>query len=110
MSASVGTPGVHKPFGIKNVLVLVSNLSSVFLPVGPSTSITTRPDTRPNAIATFAFGYRVHQSIAVGPRWCRLGARAVGYTLADLDNFINAGQRRSTSDVVPSAARRSGKP
>jgi predicted DNA-binding transcriptional regulator AlpA len=39
-----------------------------------------------------------------GPRWCRLGARAVGYTVADLDKFINAGQRRSTSQIEPCTA------
>ena len=33
-----------------------------------------------------------------GPRFIRLGARAVGYTIGDLDSFIEAGRRFSTSD------------
>jgi predicted DNA-binding transcriptional regulator AlpA len=33
-----------------------------------------------------------------GPRFVRLGARAVGYTIGDLDTFIEAGRRVSTSD------------
>jgi predicted DNA-binding transcriptional regulator AlpA len=33
-----------------------------------------------------------------GPRYIRLGARAVGYDLRDLDEFIEAGRRQSTAD------------
>lgn len=33
-----------------------------------------------------------------GPRFVRLGTRAVGYTVGDLDTFIEAGRRASTSD------------
>ena len=33
-----------------------------------------------------------------GPRFVRIGARAVGYCLDDLDAFIDAGRRTSTSD------------
>jgi predicted DNA-binding transcriptional regulator AlpA len=33
-----------------------------------------------------------------GPRFIRLGARAVGYARDDLDAFVDAGRRRSTSD------------
>jgi hypothetical protein len=33
-----------------------------------------------------------------GPRFVRLGSRAVGYTIEDLDAYINAGRRASTSD------------
>jgi predicted DNA-binding transcriptional regulator AlpA len=36
-----------------------------------------------------------------GPRFVRLGARAVGYTIGDLDSFIEAGRRASTSDSGP---------
>jgi predicted DNA-binding transcriptional regulator AlpA len=34
-----------------------------------------------------------------GPRFVRIGTRAVGYAVDDLDAFIEAGRRRSTSDV-----------
>jgi predicted DNA-binding transcriptional regulator AlpA len=34
-----------------------------------------------------------------GPRFTKLGARAVGYFVQDLDEFANAGRRTSTSDV-----------
>ena len=34
-----------------------------------------------------------------GPRWVRLGLRAVGYPLPDLDDFTNRNYRRSTSDT-----------
>jgi predicted DNA-binding transcriptional regulator AlpA len=33
-----------------------------------------------------------------GPRWVRLGLRAVGYPLSDLDDFTSQNYRRSTSD------------
>jgi hypothetical protein len=33
-----------------------------------------------------------------GPRFVRLGPRAVGYTIEDLDAYIEAGRRDSTSD------------
>jgi predicted DNA-binding transcriptional regulator AlpA len=33
-----------------------------------------------------------------GPRFVRIGTRAVGYTVDDLDAYIEAGLRRSTSD------------
>ena len=33
-----------------------------------------------------------------GPRFVRLGARAVGYSIGDLNSFIEAGRRCSTSD------------
>src|SRR5262249_38476890 len=33
-----------------------------------------------------------------GPPFVRLGARAVGYTVDDLDAFVEAGRRTSTSD------------
>jgi predicted DNA-binding transcriptional regulator AlpA len=33
-----------------------------------------------------------------GPRFIRLGTRAVGYDIEDLDAYINAGRRASTSD------------
>jgi predicted DNA-binding transcriptional regulator AlpA len=33
-----------------------------------------------------------------GPRFVRLGTRAVGYAIADLDAFIEVGRRTSTSD------------
>jgi predicted DNA-binding transcriptional regulator AlpA len=33
-----------------------------------------------------------------GPRFVRLGPRAVGYTVEDLDAYIDAGRRTSTSD------------
>jgi hypothetical protein len=33
-----------------------------------------------------------------GPRFIRLGTRAVGYAIEDLDAYINAGRRASTSD------------
>jgi predicted DNA-binding transcriptional regulator AlpA len=33
-----------------------------------------------------------------GPRFVRLGSRAVGYAIGDLDSFIDAGRRDSTSD------------
>ena len=33
-----------------------------------------------------------------GPRWVRLGVRAVGYDISDLDDFIDQNYRRSTSD------------
>jgi predicted DNA-binding transcriptional regulator AlpA len=36
-----------------------------------------------------------------GPRFVRIGTRAVGYTLDDLDAFIEAGRRNSTSDTGP---------
>jgi predicted DNA-binding transcriptional regulator AlpA len=36
-----------------------------------------------------------------GPKWVRLGPRAVGYAVPDLDAFIEAGHRRSTSDTGP---------
>jgi predicted DNA-binding transcriptional regulator AlpA len=41
-----------------------------------------------------------------GPRWVRLGARAVGYDISDLDEFIDQNYRRSTSD--PGAVARAG--
>ncbi len=43
-----------------------------------------------------------------GPPFVRLGARAVGYTIGDLDSFIDAGRRKSTSDrgTVPTLRRR----
>jgi predicted DNA-binding transcriptional regulator AlpA len=34
-----------------------------------------------------------------GPRFVRIGTRAVGYTIDDLDAFIEVGRRRSTSDI-----------
>jgi predicted DNA-binding transcriptional regulator AlpA len=39
-----------------------------------------------------------------GPRWVRLGRRAVGYPQSDLDDFKNQNYRRSTSDDGSSAA------
>jgi predicted DNA-binding transcriptional regulator AlpA len=33
-----------------------------------------------------------------GPRFVRLGARAVGYAIGDLDSFIDGRRRTSTSD------------
>jgi predicted DNA-binding transcriptional regulator AlpA len=36
-----------------------------------------------------------------GPAFVRIGARAVGYTVEDLDAFIEAGRRISTSDRGP---------
>jgi predicted DNA-binding transcriptional regulator AlpA len=36
-----------------------------------------------------------------GPRWVRLGVRAVGYVISDLDDFIDQNYRRSTSDPEP---------
>lgn len=33
-----------------------------------------------------------------GPRFIRLGPKAVGYDRADLDHFIEAGRRSSTSE------------
>jgi predicted DNA-binding transcriptional regulator AlpA len=36
--------------------------------------------------------------VGSGPRFVRLGTRAVGYAIGDLDAFIEAGQRTSTSD------------
>ena len=38
-----------------------------------------------------------------GPRFVRLGTRAVGYTLSDLDAFVEAGRRASTSDTGEAA-------
>jgi hypothetical protein len=43
-----------------------------------------------------------------GPRWVKIGARAVGYTVDDLDAFIEAGRRASTSDPGPNPASRPG--
>jgi predicted DNA-binding transcriptional regulator AlpA len=40
--------------------------------------------------------------IGRGPKFIRLGARAVGYLIEDLDAFIEAGRRTSTSDHDPS--------
>jgi hypothetical protein len=34
-----------------------------------------------------------------GPRFIRLGFRAIGYEVGDLDTFIDAGRRTSTSDL-----------
>ncbi len=34
-----------------------------------------------------------------GPRFVKLGPRAVGYRRADLDSWLEAGVRRSTSDT-----------
>jgi hypothetical protein len=34
-----------------------------------------------------------------GPRFIRLGLRAVGYAIGDLDAFVDAGRRSSTSDL-----------
>jgi predicted DNA-binding transcriptional regulator AlpA len=39
-----------------------------------------------------------------GPRWVRLGRRAVGYPLSDLDDFTSRNYRRSTSDEGSPAA------
>ena len=36
--------------------------------------------------------------VGSGPRFIRLGTRAVGYVIGDLDSFIEVGQRNSTSD------------
>jgi predicted DNA-binding transcriptional regulator AlpA len=33
-----------------------------------------------------------------GPKWVRLAAKAVGYPVPDLDAYIEAGYRSSTSD------------
>jgi predicted DNA-binding transcriptional regulator AlpA len=33
-----------------------------------------------------------------GPRFVRIGTRAVGYCIDDLDRFIEAGRRTSTSE------------
>jgi predicted DNA-binding transcriptional regulator AlpA len=41
-----------------------------------------------------------------GPRFIRLGVRAVGYTIGDLDAFIDAGRRSSTSDTGTRPSRR----
>jgi predicted DNA-binding transcriptional regulator AlpA len=41
-----------------------------------------------------------------GPQFVRLGTRAVGYTVDDLDAFIEAGRRASTSDPGPNPAPR----
>ncbi len=35
----------------------------------------------------------------IGPRFVRLGSRAVGYSIDALDSFIEAGTRTSTSDT-----------
>ena len=37
-----------------------------------------------------------------GPRFVKIGSRSVGYTEEDLDAFIEAGRRASTSDTGPS--------
>jgi predicted DNA-binding transcriptional regulator AlpA len=37
-----------------------------------------------------------------GPRFIRLGFRAVGYAIGDLDAFIDSRRRSSTSDQGPS--------
>jgi predicted DNA-binding transcriptional regulator AlpA len=37
-----------------------------------------------------------------GPRFVKIGSRSVGYTEEDLDTFIEAGRRASTSDIGPS--------
>jgi predicted DNA-binding transcriptional regulator AlpA len=42
-----------------------------------------------------------------GPRFVRIGTRAVGYTIDDLDAFIEAGRRASTSDSGSNPRRRS---
>jgi predicted DNA-binding transcriptional regulator AlpA len=42
-----------------------------------------------------------------GPPFIRIGTRAVGYCIDDLDFFIEAGRRASTSDSGPDAHRRS---
>jgi predicted DNA-binding transcriptional regulator AlpA len=42
-----------------------------------------------------------------GPRFVRIGMRAVGYTIDDLESFIEAGRRTSTSDPGPDSAPRS---
>ena len=44
---------------------------------------------------------------ADGPRFVRLGGRAVGYDIADLDVWLDA-QRNESSDVSPTAARQAG--
>jgi predicted DNA-binding transcriptional regulator AlpA len=36
-----------------------------------------------------------------GPRFVKIGSRSVGYTEEDLDAFIEAGRRASTSDSGP---------
>jgi predicted DNA-binding transcriptional regulator AlpA len=36
-----------------------------------------------------------------GPRYVKLGPRAVGYTIDDLDAYIEARRRASTSDPGP---------
>jgi predicted DNA-binding transcriptional regulator AlpA len=41
-----------------------------------------------------------------GPRFTRLGTRAVGYLVEDLDAFAESGRRRSTSDAGPTTATR----
>jgi predicted DNA-binding transcriptional regulator AlpA len=38
------------------------------------------------------------RTTGIGPRFVRLGARAVGYDRADLDHFVEMGRRVSTSD------------
>jgi hypothetical protein len=40
-----------------------------------------------------------------GPPFIRIGARAVGYALDDLDAYIEAGRRNSTSDPGPDTPR-----
>jgi predicted DNA-binding transcriptional regulator AlpA len=42
-----------------------------------------------------------------GPRFIRLGCRAVGYAIGDLDSFIDARRCTSTSDPGTKAATRS---
>lgn len=41
-----------------------------------------------------------------GPAYCRpAGRRFVVYSMADLDEWLSAGRRRSTSDTAPDAGR-----
>ena len=41
-----------------------------------------------------------------GPRFIRIGARAVGYAISDLDTFIDGRRRTSTSDRGTGSTRR----
>jgi predicted DNA-binding transcriptional regulator AlpA len=67
------------------------------LPRGPQPRVLRTPDAA-LYVGLTASTLEKMRLTGVGPRFVRLGARAVGYARDDLDAFVDAGRRSSTSD------------
>jgi predicted DNA-binding transcriptional regulator AlpA len=72
------------------------------LPRGPQPRVLRTPDAA-LYVGLTASTLEKMRLTGVGPRFVRLGTRAVGYAMGDLDAFIDQGRRSSTSDLGQSA-------